>query len=120
MYSKAQDVKVSCKSRTDLFGALTHDNTAPLVILQRTVGMAHHLKHVIDGVIHITGRRRGRRRGERRQRHINRETTHRSPDGLPHHKKNRCKGGAVTPNNNKTVYELVCLGTCSPTHYFSF
>ena len=45
------------KARTDLFGALAHDNTAPLIILQRAVGMAHHLKHVVDRVIHIPGER---------------------------------------------------------------
>lgn len=43
------------KARTNLFGALAHDDTTPLVILQRAVGVPHHLKHVVDGVVHIPG-----------------------------------------------------------------
>lgn len=51
---------------TDLFRALTHDDTAPLVILQGAVGMAHHLKHIIDGVVHIAGAE------ERNRKHVRR------------------------------------------------
>lgn len=58
---KKKDLRICSKVRfpiTDLFRALTHDDTAPLVILQGAVGMAHHLKHIIDGVVHIAGDRR--------------------------------------------------------------
>lgn len=41
------------EAQADLFGALAHDDTAPLVILQRAVGVSHHLQHVVDGVIHV-------------------------------------------------------------------
>lgn len=72
-YSEAQDLTRLPEAGTDLFGALAHDNTAPLVILQRAVGVPHHLKHVVDRVIHIPGKRRE----ERRQRYVNTETTRR-------------------------------------------
>lgn len=53
--SRLYEVKVH------LFGALAHDNTASLIILQRAVGMAHHLQHIIDGIVHVPGDRRARR-----------------------------------------------------------
>lgn len=45
---------------THLLGSLAHDDAAALVVLQRAVGVAHHLQHVVDGVIHVPGARRGR------------------------------------------------------------
>ena len=47
------------EAQADLFGALAHDDAAPLVILQRAVGVPHHLQHVVDGVIHVPRDRRG-------------------------------------------------------------
>lgn len=40
-------------SPSHLLRALTHDDAAALVILQGPVGMAHHLQHIIDGVVHV-------------------------------------------------------------------
>lgn len=77
---------------TDLFGALTHDNAAPLIILQRAVGMPHHLQHVIDGVIHIPGER-----GERRQRCVSTETV------LPKRPRIKCKYWEIWANCSKTL-----------------
>lgn len=41
-----------------LLRALTHDHTAPLVILHGPVRLAHHLEDVIYGIIHISGKKR--------------------------------------------------------------
>lgn len=38
-----------------LFGTLTHDDTASLIVLQGPVGLAHHLEHIVDRVVHIAG-----------------------------------------------------------------
>lgn len=41
-----------------LLRALTHDHTAPLVILHGPVRLAHHLEDVIYGIIHISGEKK--------------------------------------------------------------
>lgn len=45
---------------THLLGSLAHDDATALVVLQRAISVAHHLQHVIDGVIHVPGTRRER------------------------------------------------------------
>lgn len=50
------------RPKTDLFGALAHNDAAPLIILQRAVGMPYHLQHVVDGVVHVPGDRGERQR----------------------------------------------------------
>lgn len=46
-----------------LFGALTHDDTATLIVQHGPVGFAHHLEDVVYGIVHITGRMRKSRGG---------------------------------------------------------
>lgn len=58
--SEAQARKPAPEAGADLLGALAHDDAAALVILQRAVGVAHHLQNVVDGVIYVPGDR-GRR-----------------------------------------------------------
>lgn len=98
------------KARTDLFGALAHDNAAPLIILQGAVGMAHHLKHVVDRVIHVPGDGR---------------------EGRPHSggsddlnvKEEKVNTGHRGQLQLTSIYDFLCLGTnftCLPIDHYSF
>lgn len=37
-----------------LFGALTHDDTASLIVQHGSVCLAHHLEDIIYGIVHIS------------------------------------------------------------------
>lgn len=47
-----------------LLGALTHDDTASLIIKHGSVGLAHHLQDVIYGIVHISKKRREKQRSK--------------------------------------------------------
>lgn len=102
------------ETRADLFGALAHDNAAPLVILQGAVGTAHHLEHIVDGVVHVPA-------GERR--HNCTSTDSAQGAYSLNVKEENTTWGDMGKLQQDSVYELLCSGTrfhLLPIHYFSF
>lgn len=57
-------IKSVDQSKLYLFGPLTHDDTATLIVLERTVRFSYHLEHIIDWVVHISDQRKRGAQGE--------------------------------------------------------